>query len=45
MIVLTFSEVTNPENIDEADEEAEHSGVAGLMFVLWVNPLISLVFF
>ena len=39
--VLTFSEVPNPENIDEADEEAEHGGITGLMFVLVVGQCIK----
>ncbi len=32
--MLTFSEVPNPENVDKADEEAEHGGITGLMLVL-----------
>jgi hypothetical protein len=32
--VPTFSEVANAENVDEADEKADHSGVTSLMLVL-----------
>jgi hypothetical protein len=33
----TFSKVSNPENIDQADKEAEHDGIACLVLVLTMH--------
>jgi hypothetical protein len=34
----TFSEVPDPKNVDERDEEAEYSSITSLMLVLLIYP-------